>query len=188
MNPCSDPQWSHQEPADPGASLLAEDDFANFIDLDNMDLSFPIYDNSGMEIQQDHQLPLQNQNAPFSGNSPSFDLDPFGDMSSMDPAAEYSSTLQMLQGGTNAIDFTSSSSYQPVNDNFQGALTQTYPIHYNVPPTPNSTEMYPSNMLYAPQQMENHGQWRSEQHFQMRKDDVVGSSTQVLYTISLTMM
>ena len=160
------------------ACMLPDEDFSNFIDLDNIDLNFPMFDNNGMEMQDGQQMAPQNQNAPLPESSTNFNLDQYGDLSRMGSATgDYSSGLQSQQGGSNGIDFGAQSSYPQANGSMQSTPVQSYPTHFNVPPTPNSAQMYPANMRYAHQQMENQGQWGSEQQFQMRNDDVVSSDS-----------
>lgn len=148
-------------------SAIPEDDFSNFFDLDNVDLNFSVFDNSALDTQGTHQANTQDDNAM---QQQLFDMQQYNNMQTM-PGQMEDIQQEMLVGHTAAVDFAMQQPYQQ-QQHYGMPSGQGYQQHFNVPATPESAEMLPSFVPLG-HELNGHMPYGIQQHFQMRKEDVV---------------
>lgn len=169
MNQSVDAQWSQQEQYD-GLTAMPEDDFSNFLDLDNIDLNFPIYDPSGLDAQNNQQIHNQNGNIT---QQQMLDLQQYGNMQGMSGQME-DVQQDVLRGHTAALDFAMQHSFQQQQNQFyNGQQGQMYQQPFQVPATPNSVEMHPNYNAHGRDFGSGQIPYSIQQHFHLRKDDAV---------------
>jgi hypothetical protein len=174
-------QWSQQEQqAFDVMGGMPQEDLSNFLDFDNIDeMDFALQDFSSvnppahdMQLQdaqhlQPHHLHTQQRSqAPDNHiqmtDAPDFsglDLDDFSQLQPMPnqlPEFQQQQQLQQqdvnqMMGTPSAMDFAHQSQQFQRDPNQYSMPVQNFQTHYSVPPTPNSTDVFPGSAHFPPQ-------------------------------------
>ena len=178
MNQTARDQWGRQEQQFGGMGASTED-FADFLDLDNIDMNFPMYDNNngtnGIDMPNAHQPQNHEGMLGSADASGMLDMRHYGEMQTMPvqmDGLQHGTTQRQVDGQTAAMDFAMAHQYTQDAHQYQMPSVQHFQPQFGIPATPNSAEMHPHYMRQHG--MDSNAQFAMEQQYQMRKDDVVG--------------
>jgi len=143
MNQPLGASWSQSEPlATMGA--MADEDFSDFLDLDNIDLNFPMFAISG-DQQHTQRSCDQEMNAEMRDTPVFVDANQYhGDPTSIpqrQPGLHLKSVMEI-------VGLDGQSSYFHQHTNFPVLSEQSFQPQPGIPITPNSAEMYPDAACY----------------------------------------
>lgn len=156
------PAWSAGEPyAAVGGSAMPEDDFANFLDLDNIDFNF-----AGLDASAYSAATPENGDAQKFSSYDHSDNDP----RRIHPAGLGVGDMPMVTDGSSHQGYPAYTHNH--NGQYQWQANGQYHSHHSVPPTPNSSEMYPTPYH---QQTGAGPQYHRERQSYNHKDDSVSA-------------
>jgi len=168
MNVVADSEWQQSDRFEPMASM-AEQDFANFLDLD-IDLDFPTFDANAATAPQLPDLPpdlhlhnLTDEEVPSQAYNISHGAH------QQPPLSTDISGL-----GNELFDFTLNTPYEQPQHQHHTPQDHAFLPRSIVPPTPNSVEMHGDIERYL-QQLDTQTRALLEQQYRSRSGDAVGN-------------
>lgn len=161
------PQWQQLEQRHP-APNLPDDDFSNYLDLDNLDINFPLFDAGAND--------LTNNTQTTSAQDVDMQLDPF----SLDQYTtrvahiplDSSAQIHHYQNDMKqpAVNFNSQPQYHASQEQASPMQPAGFEMPNAIPPTPNSTELFPDGARFM-MQLDSQARHMMQRHQQLRKDD-----------------
>jgi len=175
MNPTGDHhQWpQHEQQQFDVMGGIPQEDLSTFLDfdsIDNMDFALQDFNNNNPPPQdlqlQNGQNPQQQQLHPqqqpqahdnhiHMTDAPDFsnlDLDDFSQLQPMpDFHQQQHQDARQMMGTPSAIDFAQQAQQYQHDPNQYAMPVQNFHPHYSVPPTPNSTDVFPGSAHFPPQ-------------------------------------
>jgi hypothetical protein len=191
MNQTGNPQW-HQEQQqqqqqhyDVMNTDLGQEELTNFLDMDfgfsDFDNSVPLQnlslpDAATQHAQHNHPQHGMNQLRTDAPDFSNLDLDAAFTQMQSGPGGHMADFQQQQQqqmmGTPNPLDFGGQSQFQPVPNDYQVMQLPNYQQHFSVPPTPNSTDVFPGSAHFAPQQGQQ-SMYSNSNHYQNGKNEAV---------------
>jgi len=152
---------------------MADEDFSDFLDLDNIDLNFPMFETSG-DTQHTQRSCHQDMNAemrdiPVFGNANQYHGDPAA-ISQQQPGLHLNPVPS--KSVMELVGLDGQSSYFHQHTNFPVLSEHSFQPQPGIPITPNSAEMYPDAARYL-QRMELQKRSVMAPGYQYRKDNTV---------------
>lgn len=158
MNDPDQTQWSASASTSyPQMGGMAEDDFSTFLDLDNLDFDFPMHDENALDggtiRQSNHVGDGTSAAQDFAGFS-HYDTGP----SSMSGQNDFMENhMQPTTTGNHQGNYATN--LQDYPSQHWRAQYQIHP-HMSIPPTPNSSDMYPTSYTQQMEHLTQHGEPR----------------------------
>jgi len=193
MNQTGNPQWhqeQQQQPYDVMSTDLGQEELTNFLDMDfgfsDFDNSMPLQnlalpDAAAQQGQHNHMQHGMNGMNQLRTDAPDFanlELDAAFNQMQSGPGhmADFQQQQQQQMMGTpNPMDFGGQSQFQQVPNDYQVMQLPNYQQHFSVPPTPNSTDVFPGSAHFAPQQGQQ-SMYSNGNHYQNGKNEAVSVS------------
>jgi len=191
MNQTGNAQWhqeQQQQQYDVMNTDLAQEELTNFLDMDfgfsDFDNNMPLQnlalpDAAAQQVQHNHMQHGMNQLRNDAPDFSNLELDAaFGQMQSgQGHMADFQQQQQQQQmmGTPNPMDFGGQSQFQQVPNDYQVMQLPNYQQHFSVPPTPNSTDVFPGSAHFAPQQGQQ-SMYSNTNHYQNGKNEAVSVS------------
>lgn len=183
MNQTGEQAWPQQD-QQYDVMAMPQEDLSTYLDLDNMDFAFPTFDNSTIPLQDGNIHPHQHQDQQGHGqqhglNAPmvdatdfaNIDMDHYGQVSA--PVADFQHhQKQQAMSTPNSMNYPNQAQFQQTPNHFQTMPMQSYTPQFNVPPTPNSTEVFPGSAHFQAQ-MGQQGVYQGVHQFHQNKHDAV---------------
>lgn len=152
---------------------MADEDFSAFLDLDNIDLDFPMFETSGdphsTQHSCDEETSAEMRDQPIFLGANQYHGNP-----TAIPQQHSGLHLNPVPSKSimEAVGLDKSSTYFHQHTNFPMLSEQTFQSQPGIPVTPNSAEMYPEVGLYL-QQMEWQRRSMMVPSYQYRKENTV---------------
>jgi len=190
MNQTGNPQWhqeQQQQQYDVMNTDLGQEELTNFLDMDfgfsDFDNNMPLQnlalpDAAAQQVQHNHMQHGMNQLRNDAPDFSNLELDAaFGQMQpGQGHMADFQQQQQQQMMGTpNPMDFGGQSQFQQVPNDYQVMQLPNYQQHFSVPPTPNSTDVFPGSAHFAAQQGQQ-SMHSNTNHYQNGKNEAVSVS------------
>jgi hypothetical protein len=176
MNHTSAPAWSQISHHDPMVSA-PEDDFASFLEFDDLHLNYGDYDVSQADDQGNSQdavnaLDTGMENGGLTGLDEGHLLHQHAEAghNEMQPAEEMASMGNLTESAEPLMDFNLQT--EIFHQQQQHMQTQNFHPHAVIPPTPNSMKMHGGAGHYYPQLDLHQAQAIYERYSRMKEDQV----------------
>ena len=156
-------------------TTLAEEDFSTFIDMDGNDINFPIFDGSTNNLTTSHDNSTHDVTMQMDSAQDYMSLEQYQrhvDGLALEASQQQSQPHHFQNAGPTSNSFDTQNHFDPTQVGSVLLQEQTFQLLDIIPPTPNSSELFPDNARYIPQ-IDSHAQGLLLQHQQLGKNDAV---------------
>lgn len=163
--------WSPQLKHPQAMTILAEEDFSTFIDMDGNDMNFPIFDASTTNLPTGHDTSTHDVTMQMDAAQEYMSLEQYQchvDSLALEASQQQSQPHHFQNAGSITNSFDPHIHFDPAQAESVLLQEQTYQLLDIVPPTPNSSELFPDSRRHA-SQLDSHAQRLLQQHQQLTK-------------------